>query len=137
MNREEILKRLGELPWAREDYWVLGGGAMALYGIRAETGDLDLGCTTALAERLEREGCLYRVLPDGSRWLRPGEDLELFEGWMAESVVSLDGVPVVSIPGLIAMKRELGREKDLRDLERIRVWQEEKEQKGSDLRENL
>ena len=120
MNRNEILRLLAELPFDPAEYWLLAGGAMVLYGFREETADLDLGCSAALADRLERAGCLCRRTEDGKRWLRLNGKLELFEDWLEDRICTLEGVPVVSVTGLLEMKRKLGREKDLRDILQIR-----------------
>ena len=53
MTKEDLLRRLEELGFDRKEYWVVSGGAMVLYGLREKTHDLDLGCTAALADRLE------------------------------------------------------------------------------------
>ncbi len=116
MKKADILAALAAFPYSKEDYWVITGGAMVLYGIREETHDIDLGCTEKMADTLEAEGFLHRVMPDGYRWFKLGGDIEVFENWLCDTVVSVDGVPVVSIDGLIAMKQKLGREKDLRDI---------------------
>ena len=65
MNRQEILAQLSRFPYDRSEYWVLTGAAMVLYGIKEETADIDLGCSTQMADRLEADGCLYRRTDDG------------------------------------------------------------------------
>ncbi len=42
MDKAEIIKELEAFPYSREDYWVLTGSAMALYGIKEQTSDIDL-----------------------------------------------------------------------------------------------
>ena len=122
MKKADILAKLKEFPYPRADYWVITGGAMVLYGIREETHDVDLGCTSALADRLESDGYAPEALSDGRRFFHVGPDIEVFENWLDGEVVLLEGVPLVSIDGLIAMKRRLGREKDLRDIRLIEEW---------------
>lgn len=56
---------------------------------------------------------------DGSRKILFSEDIEIFENWIDGTVEIISGVPVVSVDGLIAMKRKLGREKDLTDIDLI------------------
>ena len=119
MKKDEIIKRLRELPYDPTGYWVITGGAMVLYGFRDETGDIDLGCTKELADRLEADGYLTDRYEDGRREFHIGEDIEIFEDWLCDTVGSVEGVPVISVRGLIEMKRSLGREKDLRDIELI------------------
>lgn len=124
VNRSEIRAILRSFPYDPGAYWVVAGAAMVLYGLREETADLDLGCTAALADRLEAEGLRCRRTDDGKRWFRCGESVEIFEDWLADRVVELEGVPVVSLRGLLRMKQALGREKDRIDaamiLERLR-----------------
>ena len=120
MTRADILERLRALDWPADEYWLVAGGAMVLYGLRAETHDLDLGCTTARADALEAAGVPFEEMSDGSgRWFSVSGDVEVFENWLMDRVELVDGVPVVSLNGLREMKRALGREKDLRDVARI------------------
>ena len=123
MNRREITEALAAFPYDRGAYWVVAGAAMVLYGIRPETGDVDLGCSKALADRLEADGYLYRTRDDGTRWFRYGTDIEIFEEWLYDRTETVGGFRVISIEGLIEMKMALGREKDLRDIARLRAFQ--------------
>lgn len=120
MTRADILERLRALDWPADEYWLVAGGAMVLYGLRPETHDLDLGCTTARADALEAAGVPFEEMPDGSgRRFTVSGDVEVFENWLMDRVELVDGVPVVSLQGLREMKRALGREKDLKDIARI------------------
>ena len=116
MNKAEMMAKLKAFPYDPAEYWVITGGAMVLYGIREESSDIDLGCTAKMADRLEQEGYLYKVTDDGNRWFKLGEDIEVFENWLFDTVDHVDGIPVISVQGLIEMKKDLGREKDLRDI---------------------
>ena len=116
MNRTEIIERLRDFPYGRKDYWVVAGGAMVIHGIREETSDIDLGCTSSMADRLEAEGIPFAVTADGSRRFRIGSDIEVFENWLYDKVILSDGIPVISVHGLLTMKQHLGRDKDRRDI---------------------
>ncbi|MBP3636316.1 MAG: hypothetical protein J6K13_02010 [Clostridia bacterium] len=122
MNRYELLQRMQALPFALEDYWLVAGGAMVLHGIRSVTNDIDLGCTRSLADQLEAAGCPTVRMSDGTRKLCYAPDIEIFEEWLYDRVVIVDGIPTISLPGLIQMKQELGREKDLRDIRLIEKY---------------
>ena len=123
MTKQDILQKLRDLAWPGEDYWVVAGGAMVLHGLRAETHDLDLGCTTARADALAAAGVPFRRMDDGSgRWFTLSEDTEVFENWLVDRVELVEGVPVVSLRGLREMKQALGRAKDRRDMELIDAY---------------
>ena len=115
-NKHSLLQRLNELSFPEEDYWVVGGGAMVLQGFRSQTRDIDLGCSTLLADQLEQQGYLVSRCDDGTRKILYSEDVEIFENWIEGTVEIISGAPVVSADGLIKMKKKLGREKDLADI---------------------
>ena len=101
--------RLEELHLDDTKYWLITGGAMVLYGLREQTSDIDLGCTSNLANLLQQEGFPVERMPDGTRKIVVAEDVEIFENWLEDKVERFEGVPVISIRGLIEMKRALGR----------------------------
>ena len=129
MKREEILNRLDSFPYDRKEYWIVAGAAMVLHGLREETSDIDLGCSSWMADQLEAEDHLYRRSSDNRRCFKYDEDIEIFEEWFSDSVESIKGYSVISLEGLIKMKEELGREKDMRDIERIRAFLKTREAK--------
>ena len=122
MRKSDIIEKLRAFPYDPCAYWVITGGAMVLYGLREETHDIDLGCTSAMADELEQQGCHCRITPDGKRWFQLGGEIEVFENWLYDAVVFVDEIPVISLPGLLEMKRRLGREKDALDVGLIREY---------------
>ena len=110
------------MPFDPEYYWMVAGGAMVLHGIRSSTNDIDLGCTRSLADQLEADGCPTIRMSDGTRKICYAPDIEIFEEWLCDRVVIVDGIPSISLPGLVQMKQQLGREKDLRDIRLIEEY---------------
>lgn len=115
-DKPSLIQRVRELAFPEKEYWVVAGGAMVLHGFRPQTRDIDLGCSTLLADQLERQGYAVTRYADGARKIAYADDVEIFENWLEGTVEHIDGVPVVSVDGLIEMKRKLGREKDLADI---------------------
>ncbi len=111
-----LLQRLQELPFPEKDYWVVAGAAMVLHGFRPQTHDIDLGCSTFLADKLEQQGYAVSLCEDGTRKILYSENIEIFENWIEGTVEIVSGIPVVCVDGLIQMKKKLGREKDLADI---------------------
>ena len=116
LRKDEIIGLLNEAAFDRSEYWVTSGAAMVLHGIKETTRDIDLGCTTQMADRLEREGYDVEVLRDGSGKIVFSCAIEIFENWIEDQVILLEGLPVVSMDGMIRMKEKLGRKKDLEDI---------------------
>ena len=115
-DQYSLLQHLQELGLPETEYWVVGGGAMVLHGFRPKTHDIDLGCSTLLADVLEQQGHQVVRCDDGSRKIVYSKDIEIFENWLEGTVESVNGIPVVSADGLIEMKRKLGRDKDWADI---------------------
>ena len=122
MNRAELIERVKALPFPKEDYWVITGGAMVLYGLREQTHDIDLGCTARLADELEQQGAEVSIRKDGTRKLVLDGDVEIMENWLYDRVETVEDIPVISLKGLKEMKLSLGREKDLRDVALIDAY---------------
>mgnify|MGYP003292692262 CR=1 FL=1 len=119
MTKSDIIKRLQELNFASNEYWLITGGAMVLYDLRSTTKDIDLGCSTALADTLESCGYATTRLPDGTRKISVAEDIEIFEEWIYDRIDMREEIPVISLKGLLEMKKILGREKDFEDIKLI------------------
>lgn len=119
-DKQSLLQRVKALSFPEGEYWVVAGGAMVLHGFRPQTHDIDLGCSTFLANTLDQQGYPVSRCDDGNRKIRYSEDIEIFENWLEDTVELLDGIPVVSVDGLIQMKKKLGREKDLTDIALIK-----------------
>lgn len=119
-DQKTLIQRVKALPFPETEYWVAAGGAMVLHGFRPQTHDVDLGCSTRLADKLEGQGYPVSRCEDGSSKILYSEEIELFENWLEGAVERVGGVPVVDAGGLLAMKQKLGREKDLADIALIK-----------------
>ena len=115
MKAEDIRRRLAELALDANEYRINAGGAMVLYGLREETHDLDIWCTKKLGDALAQR-CDVQVLPDGTRRFVPAPDVEIYENMLPGETVFLNGIPVSPLEDVLALKRQLNREKDRRDI---------------------
>lgn len=120
MNRQELIQKLQALNFPKEDYWLVTGGAMVLYGIRDKTHDIDLGFSRKLADHLEAKGFPEERTADGRRKFLIASEIEVYEEWLFDCIENVEGIPVISCKGLIMMKESLGREKDFADIALIR-----------------
>ena len=115
MKAEDIRRRLAELALDTNEYRINAGGAMVLHGLREETHDLDIWCTKKLGDTLAQR-CDVQVLPDGTRRFVPAPDVEIYENMLPGETVFLNGIPVAPLEDVLALKRQLNREKDQRDI---------------------
>ncbi len=120
LNREDILRLLRELDFLGEDCWLTSGAALVLHGVKESTRDIDLICTTALADKLEGQGVPFRRDGlDGTRIFAVSGQIEVLENWHTDEVIELCGVRAASLLSIRRQKEKLGREKDLSDIRLI------------------
>lgn len=55
MNKENLLKLINELNLPRDEYYILGGGSLVMYGLREKTSDIDLCVSTELFNELKQQ----------------------------------------------------------------------------------
>lgn len=122
MTKEDIIQRLNALNFDKKEYWLIAGSAMVFYGLREQTNDIDLGCTPKLANQLEALSFPTEYLSDGTRKISCGQNVEIFENWLYDTIQLVDNFPVISLHGLLEMKEYLGREKDYADIHMIKNY---------------
>lgn len=55
MNKEELLSLVESLSMPKDEYYILGGGSLVMFGIKDKTADLDLCVSEELFARLKEE----------------------------------------------------------------------------------
>ncbi len=119
MNKKEIVIRLKKMDFDINSYWVIAGGAMVLQGIRSDTKDIDIACTTKMFCSLETKGYSVTKNSLGYRKISLEEDIEVFENWDVLGIDYIEGIPTANIESIREMKIVMGREKDLEDVKLI------------------
>lgn len=119
LNKVEIERILKDLNLPKNEYSIVAGAALVMHGVREFTGDIDLGCTSMLFEKIIARGYKAATKPSGDRYLSINESVEVFENWLPMKIVMINELPVGSLESIKKMKQELGRDKDIRDIELI------------------
>lgn len=81
-DKKSLLQKLEQMNLDRTQYWLITGGAMVLYDAKEQTADIDLGCTSQLADQLQQKGCAVERMPDGTRRIVYDGQVEIFENWL-------------------------------------------------------
>jgi|GEM_PF-208241 len=126
LNKQDIINIMTEQQLSGGDYWITAGAGLVMHGIKTETRDIDIGCTTRLAELLISSGAKYRVLETGERKIVINDLIEVFENWLVDDIMEIDGLCVASIQSIRKQKVELDRQKDWDDIKLIDEYIEKK-----------
>ena len=117
--REDIRQHLLQSGLDLSHCWLTAGGALVFHGLRGETADIDMGCTSSLADELERMGYPVQRGEDGRRRFHLPGNIDISENWACGAVTVMDEIPVVSLEDVLALKRLLDRDKDRADIAAI------------------
>jgi hypothetical protein len=90
-----------------------------MHDIKFETRDIDVGCSTKLADWLIQNGAMWRLLENGNRKIDVDSDIEFFENWFVDEIIEIAGICVASVESIRKQKIALNREKDWEDIRLI------------------
>lgn len=126
LNKEQILDKLMSLDFPKDQYCVMTGAALVLHGVKQETADIDIGCTSELFTELLKRG--FEVIKDKpSKGILIDGCIEVFEDWMPAKTCLIQGIPSADLLEIKNFKEQLGRDKDLRDIMLIDRFLNEKQ----------
>ena len=124
MERKDILSFLDKYDFDKEKFIIISGAALVILGIKEETNDIDIAVSDDLYDELvsnydcqfEKEICGYQVwfidkIINFSKHYY--DDLEY---------VYYDGYKVQSLDSILKIKQKLNREKDKKDVEKIKKY---------------
>ncbi|MCT4612090.1 MAG: HD domain-containing protein [Clostridia bacterium] len=125
LTKEMIVKKLKGLNLDTSQYMLRAGTAMVMLGIKESTNDIDMGATKSYFRELVEK---YNVEPEfmtEDYRIEIEDGIEIYEEWIEEKAVIIDGIAVATPEAIIEFKRGMGREKDLRDIKVIERFIEE------------
>ena len=125
MNRKELMDKYFEFlkveGLVNEEVVVGFGGAMLMWGLREETGDLDLGVSVEVFERIvsEKKLVVKELVGSVCKCLAKWDGCVDIHPVSVDGVV-VDGVLVDSLEKILEGKLLLNREKDQKDIVRLK-----------------
>lgn len=119
LNKESIIKIITELNLPLSEYWITSGAALVIHGVKENTADIDLGCTTDLWNNFLQKGFSYMIEKDNSKIMKISDSVEIIKDWFVDEIEFIDGLPIGGLESIKKQKMKLGREKDIKDIEKI------------------
>lgn len=121
LDKIEILQKLKELNFKKDQYCVMTGAALVLHGVKEYTRDIDISCSEELFQSLLQQGYELQQLKS-FEGIIIDDCIEVFRNWQAEKIVYIEDTPIADIYSIRKYKSDLGREKDLKDIELIDIY---------------
>ena len=97
LTAQDICSILSKKEYPENEYWVIAGAGLVLHGVKTHTRDIDINCSTLLADMLIAQGARWELRPDGMRRIEAMDDIEIYESLHAEEIVKIDGICVASL----------------------------------------
>lgn len=122
LQKHEIIKKIKNLNLPKDQYWITSGAGLVIHGVKDNTKDIDLGCTTKLFKELIGKGYKFTFAKDNTRRMSINNSIEIFENWNVDKIELIDGLPVGSLESIKKQKIKLSREKDFDDIKMIDAY---------------
>ena len=116
MNRKELLELAKTLNLPKEEYCIISGGALLVYGLRKATKDLDIDITQKGFEIL-KENFSLELIDESKKQYKVTDDIECFLVSKLDSDINyIDNYPCQSLISILELKKRLNRDKDQADI---------------------
>ena len=124
MNKEKIVDILKKSNFDKDEYIVISGACMVLYGIKETTSDIDISVTDEYYNYLlNNYNCTFeRINEFGEKVYFIDNIINFSRTYYSDNKNYIDDLPVQSIDELIKLKEYLNRDKDKKDIERIKKY---------------
>ena len=124
MNKSDIIKTLNQYELNKEEFVILAGSAMVMYGIKDTTNDIDIATSNSLYnDLLKKYDCTFEIEINNHKMYIIDDIINFGTSHYEDDFVIIDGFKVQSLESIIETKLGFGREKDLNDCDMIRNYQ--------------
>lgn len=126
MNRKELIAALESLPFDKDKYVVISGGALVLYGILEDTEDVDIKMAPNIFGQYRKEGCKFEKTNKYDylyRLIDPAKEFEVevaVQDYSPTDVETVSGFTVVSLKTQLVWMLKNNRTKDQCKIQLIR-----------------
>ena len=131
MNKKEIIEKLKEYNFDNNSYMIISGAAMVILGIKESTHDIDIAVTKDYYNYLlNNYNCKFDRYNEYNNKCYIIDDVINFGiDYYNENNIMIDNIPIQNINDIFELKKFLNRKKDIEDIEKIKKYIEEKNEK--------
>lgn len=126
MNKEELLKLVESLNIPKDEYYILGGGSLVMFGIKETTSDLDLCVSNELFAKLKEKYNLDENDKNECGFYQISDIIEIIPNPKEEfTAQEIDGYKVEELKRILEFKKKRNAPKDKLYIEKITQYLEE------------
>ena len=124
MNKKEIINTLNRYNFDNNNYIVISGAAMVLYGIKDTTSDIDIAVSDKYYNYLlNKYRCTFdRINEYNEKVYFIDNIINFARTYYPNNKEYINDIPVQSIEKLLELKQYLNRDKDKIDIEKIKKY---------------
>lgn len=120
MNKEELKKLVDSLNLPKDEYYILSSGSLALYELRENANDLDLCVSNNLFNDLKLKFKISEKDKNDCGFYKVNNLIECIVKDKRNFIRDFrEGYPVETLENVLKFKKNLMREKDIKDIENI------------------
>ena len=125
MNRQDILNVLNKYPFPKDEFIVLSGAALVLFGIESETHDIDIAVTERLYKQMLADySCDFdKINPFGNKVYFLDKVINFGIDYIDVDFLLANGYRVQTPDSVKRLKLALNRPKDQKDAKAIEEWE--------------
>ena len=128
MNKKELLKLVESLNMPKEEYYILGGGSLVMFGIKETTADLDLCVSEKLFQEFKKKYNLKEDDKNECGFYHISDLIEIIPNSKSDfTMEKIDGYNVEKLKRILEFKRKRNAPKDKPCIEKITKYLEENE----------
>ena len=125
MNKEELLKLVESLNIPKDEYYILGGGSLVMFGIKETTSDLDLCVSNELFAKLKEKYNLDEKDKNECGFYQISDIIEIIPNPKEEfTAQEIDGYKVEELKRILEFKKKRNAQKDKPYIEKITQYLE-------------
>ena len=125
MNKEELLKLVESLNIPKDEYYILGGGSLVMFGIKETTSDLDLCVSNELFAKLKEKYNLDEKDKNECGFYQISDIIEIIPNPKEEfTAQEIDGYKVEELKRILEFKKKRNDPKDKLYIEKITQYLE-------------
>ena len=124
MNKKDIINTLNKYNFDNNNYIVISGAAMVLYGIKDTTSDIDIAVSDKYYNYLlNKYRCTFdRINEYNEKVYFIDNIINFARTYYTNNKEYKNDIPVQSIEKLLELKQYLNRDKDKIDIEKIKKY---------------